>query len=97
MLMETDILRVLRAIEAGEVRLTPDGRADPRQDLGRIGYTTSTGWHLVVFNDAGNWDYLEEITAPDGRSAGFEEMDTMPQVCTYQPSLEVSREIYGIG
>lgn len=29
--------------------------------------TLPSGWQVVVFSDCGEWDYLEWVTAPDGR------------------------------
>jgi hypothetical protein len=31
-------------------------------------YTTQEGWQIDVFDDACEWDYIERIVAPDGRS-----------------------------
>lgn len=30
-------------------------------------WKTPAGWSVCVFNDCAEWDYLESITAPDGR------------------------------
>jgi hypothetical protein len=30
-------------------------------------WRTPNGWTIRVFNDCGEWDYVEELEAPDGR------------------------------
>jgi hypothetical protein len=106
-LTEAEILQVLHAIETGEVQLAPDDMTrPPAHQNGNVPYTTSHGWELVVFNDAGGWDYLDRITAPDGRTAEFDDFAkpisddpftyTMPQVYFYRPPDAVARDIYGL-
>ncbi len=34
-------------------------------------WRTHSGWVVRVYNDCAEWDYLESITAPDGRSWAF--------------------------
>jgi hypothetical protein len=92
-LTAADILAVLQAIERREVQLIPDHEIHP-DDSGNMFYTTDTGWKLVVFNDLGCWDYLDSITAPDGRYATFDDIKRMPDVSDYTPSAEVEEQIY---
>lgn len=32
-------------------------------------------WEIVVFNDCSEFDYVDEATAPDGRTAEFDDWD----------------------
>ncbi len=34
---------------------------------GVVSWRTQGGWIVSVFNDCGEWDYLERVEAPDGR------------------------------
>lgn len=86
---EADLLAVLRAIEAGEVTITCE--IDPVYCV-HVEYRTSNGWRLVVFNDCGEWDYLDSAEAPDGRTWAFLEMSEAMQ--DYRPPDEVVRAAY---
>ncbi len=64
---EAEIFAVLYAIERGEIALEPID--DPREIFaGDVRYRASNGWTLTVFNDCNEWDYLDSVTLPDGRS-----------------------------
>lgn len=66
-----EVRRQMEAIASGEVILTAIGE-DP-QDVyaGNCHYEASNGWRVVVFNDCGEWDYLDGMEAPDGRTIDF--------------------------
>lgn len=34
--------------------------------FGNVEYNLPGGWKVVVFIDAGDWDYIDHIVAPDG-------------------------------
>lgn len=38
---------------------------------GHVEWRTPGGWIVRVFNDCGEWDYLAEIEAPDGRAWSY--------------------------
>lgn len=40
---------------------------------GNIEFVTENGWRIVFFNDVGELDYLDSITAPDGRTGSFDD------------------------
>ena len=64
------MLRVVLG-EEGIRRIT----AKTWQDVyaGNVEYETSDGWRLVFFNDCNDLDYLDSCTAPDGRTADFDD------------------------
>jgi hypothetical protein len=94
-LSEEAIREFLRAIEHGEVTLTPE--EEPQEVYaGIVRYRASNGWRIEIFNDANEWDYIEEIMAADGRSADFADSDTLPVMADYEPSDEVAWRCYGI-
>lgn len=62
---------------------------------GNCFYAASNGWKLVVFNDCGSWDYVDRVTAPDGRQADFDQI--IHFIEGYTPSDEVARRCFGIG
>jgi hypothetical protein len=45
--------------------------------------STSHGWRIQAYDDCGEIDYIEEITAPDGRSLSFEEISDEVQDTFY--------------
>lgn len=93
---EAELLEFLRAIEEGSVSLLP---VDDPQDIyaGNVAYAASNGWHITIFNDCNEWDYIEAVTAPDGRSLGFDAIDNeMPLARDYSPSDEAAWRRYGI-
>jgi hypothetical protein len=93
---EAELLEFLRAIEEGTVSLRPE--FDP-QDIyaGNVPYAASNGWHIRVFNDCNEWDYVDFVTTPDGRSLDFDSIDNdMPLAREYSPSDDVAWRRYGI-
>ena len=92
-LSEEEILLFLRSIERGEIRLDPT--VEPQEVYaGCVEYLASNGWHITVFNDANEWDYIEEIIAADGRGADFAEVSQMPGIADYEPSAEIAWSRY---
>jgi hypothetical protein len=79
---EREILDVIAAIESGAVTVVKDDVWDMG---GCPEFVTSTGWRFLVFNDAGQWDYFESVTAPDGRRIEPLDFDDMATVNDYAP------------
>lgn len=92
---EEELLEFLKRVEDGSVILVP---ADDPQDTfaGNVRYSASNGWGLVVFNDANEWDYIDEVETGDGRRLSFDEIESMPRASLYNPGDDVSWEKYGI-
>lgn len=81
---QTELGRVLRAIERLEITVTPD---QPVGYCGIESFTASNGWHFGVFNDCDEWDYLEWAEAPDGRRVTYQELVFIaPSLAAWQPS-----------
>jgi hypothetical protein len=81
-LSEKAIRDFLRAIERGDVTLRPE--VDPQEVYaGTVAYQASNGWRIAVFNDANEWDYIEQIVAADGRSVDFADSDELPVLEDY--------------
>ena len=92
---EHELLRFLDAVARGEITLTPD--YDPqRVYAGNVRYTASNGWRMVIFNDANEWDYIDAVETPDGRSLDYHAIDDMPTAGRYEPDNHVSWLRYGI-
>lgn len=85
-----EVLSVLRAI----------GPEDPAELVGSgwrdtyAGNVTWTfrGWTIVVFNDCMDWDYLDSVTAPDGRTWDFDEMTD--EVAYWEPEMDDRRRYW---
>jgi hypothetical protein len=72
-LPESEALALLKSIESGEVKVTPVNGPPEYFDV-YASYTTPCGWSLCVFNDVGEWDYLESIKSPDGREWNYSDV-----------------------
>lgn len=94
-LTENEILVFLKNIESGEIRLTPNVEAQ-QVFAGNVEYQASNGWRITIFNDANEWDYIDEIVTNDGRQIEYNQLESMPLVNKYVPSDEISWEGYGI-
>jgi hypothetical protein len=95
-LTETEVLAFLGQVERGEVTLT--SRWEP-QDVycGNVPYEASNGWHLVIFNDCNEWDYVDQVTSSDGRVYEFDDGEWQNgPVNSYSPTDQVAWEKYGI-
>jgi hypothetical protein len=94
-LSEHEVLAFLRDIETGIITLAPT--VEPQHVYaGNVEYTASNGWRIVVFNDANEWDYIDEIITADGRRMDFDHLEALPGLREYTPSKEVAWERYGI-
>jgi hypothetical protein len=94
-LTAAEIAAFLAEVEAGRVTLHPAG--EPQEVYASdVEYKASNGWTIVVFNDCNEWDYISEITAADGRTATFDDIQAMPDVKSYRPSDEMAWQRYRI-
>lgn len=68
-----DDVEILEALKSPVVRLdvAPSNREDPPRsvfDLSSMDdLVLANGWKVRVFWDCGDWDYIDEVEAPDGR------------------------------
>ncbi|MCA9317240.1 MAG: hypothetical protein KDB73_17260 [Planctomycetes bacterium] len=79
---EAEALRVIERIEAGVVGVSPSEPWGAWSNL--VSFTTTNGWRFVVFNDFGQWDYIEGVIDPEG--ARLVVSDQTPQLDAYAPS-----------
>ncbi len=69
--------------------------------LGDVEYRTSDGWHIVVFSDGGEWDYIHSMTTPAGNRLMLwpvserDESDLMLKLQNYHPPGEQAKTIWG--
>ncbi len=88
------VKQFLLSIESGEIRLTPT--SDPKQTYnGIVHYQASNGWHLSVFVDCDDWDYVETIITDDGETLDFNALDQMGLI-DYEPSESAIKTVYGL-
>ena len=72
---------ILKAIERGATTLTAE--AEPQASVVAIYKAHGGGfdaWEVAVFNDCGEWDYLEWVKTPDGREWHFPTTDFSPHL-----------------
>ena len=95
-LTESEVLAFLGDVESGAILLV--ALREP-QDVyaGAVEYAASNHWTLTVFNDANEWDYIEELCTADGRRCDYDMIFAqMPRVNAYQPSEELAWTRYRI-
>lgn len=94
---EEELLEFLKAIEEGTILLRPEECIPQDIYAGDVPYTASNGWRITIFNDCNEWDYVDQVIAPDGRSLSFDEIEDLMSVAReYTPDIEVSWTRYGI-
>jgi len=89
-------MEFFKAVEEGAISLRPE--ADP-QDIyaGNVPYVASNGWHIRIFNDCNEWDYVDHVETADGRLLDFDDIDdSMPIARQYVPEDDVAWRRYGI-
>lgn len=59
---------------------------------GHVDLQLGTGWTITVFNDCGDWDYVDAARAPDGREQ--DDWHTGDSVGWFDPSCMLSPPIY---
>ncbi|MCP3101054.1 hypothetical protein LZ198_19445 [Myxococcus sp. K15C18031901] len=103
-LTEDEVLAVLEALERGDVTI-PDAQRRAVEEAPRVlmPYLCSNGWCFLIFNDDFEWDYIERVTAPDGRWLVFEDMvgppggpSPMPRLYEYRPPPQVALDVWGL-
>ena len=69
-----EVVEVLRAVgeDRAVVRLKDPTQPWPHVHAGNVVFQV-LGWEISVFNDAGDFDYIDSVVAPDGRTGEFED------------------------
>lgn len=67
-----EILAAIADINAGRVACAIEGSWGY---TGAPWFRAANGWRFQVFNDCDEFDYFEEIVAPDGRRWEFDDID----------------------
>jgi hypothetical protein len=94
---EEELLEFLKAIEEGTVSLQPEECIPQDIYAGNVPYTASNGWRITIFNDCNEWDYVDHVIAPDGRSLNFDEIEDFMFIAReYTPDIEVAWSRYRI-
>lgn len=89
---EDEVMAVIDRIERGDLVVEPDCDWDVVWSP-QI-FMTADGWKFVVFNDGGQWDYIEHVGSPDGRWLEPQDIDEdkTPRLDAYCPaSVEIAR------
>jgi hypothetical protein len=64
--------RLMKEIDAGQVHIR---KLNSGASV-RVNYVTDNGWKLQVFNDVGDWDYLESAEDPNGNTLDYEDINS---------------------
>jgi hypothetical protein len=70
---EQDIVAMCEAVDAGELSVILEGgQTWDEAYSGNMSFLFGNGYRLVVFNDCGEWDYVDSYIAPDGTEMDVE-------------------------
>lgn len=94
-LTEAEILGFLARVADGSVTLACDYQPAELEGT-EVVYRATNGWALAVFNDSGEWDYLEWIDDGRGRVTYDRIYAEMPMVAAYAPDAATAWQAYGI-
>lgn len=66
---DAELAEVLNAADTGVVSISgiDSDDWDHTYSGGIMQFALGNGWRLGIFNDCGEWDYIEWIESPDGR------------------------------
>jgi len=78
-LFDNDLAEVLRRVAYGKTIPTVIGRTWDEVQAGNVTFEIE-GWTIVIFNDGDSLDYIDEVTAPDGRHADFDDWSNNPKL-----------------
>lgn len=70
--LAVEVADVLRRAIRGEIPVAIEGEDNWAEVFSGNVVFWFADWCIVLFNDALDIDYVDEVTAPDGRSATFE-------------------------
>ncbi len=85
-----EIRHVIDQVESGQLRAVPDAPWSVAWNLET--FRTANGWQFRIFNDGGQWDYVDSVEAPDGAVLCHPDIDRFPEIADYAPkSIEVAR------
>jgi hypothetical protein len=75
-----DILAMCEAVDAGELSVELEGGETWDQAYsGNLRFRFANGIRLVVFNDCGEWDYIDSYIAADGTRTEVDDWgDSLP-------------------
>lgn len=93
--IDDKLLGFLKAIERGEIKLVPNDRRP--MDFVLCEYKASNGWTICIFNDCGEWDYIEWIQAGGRRYSYHYLAKHCPKTADYAPPEEAIQNIYLLG
>lgn len=93
-LTEDEVDALLRRLVAGEITWEADRFGWSATYCGNVGFVTSDGWKVVVFNDCDEFDYIDSVESPDGRTISYDDMEgidgygTLPAMDAHLVDLE---------
>lgn len=83
---EQDIVAMCEAVDAGELSVELEGGETWEQayGAGNLTFRFGNGVRLIVFNDAGEWDYIDSYIAVDGTKTEVDWFDA-PLLLNWEP------------
>jgi len=78
-------IEVIRRADSGELDFTI---GVPWEDWGEPSYKVAGGWEFFIFDDGGQWDYIDHVICPDGSRLDTDGVDIA--LWGYRPVEELS-------
>lgn len=80
---------LIQAVLRGEKKLFYTGISWDEAYCGNVEFECD-GWKIVVFNDCDSLDYTDCVTTPDGKTADFDVLPTIYDVCCCAEGVDQS-------
>jgi hypothetical protein len=83
---EQEIVAMCEAVDAGELSVELEGGETWEQayGAGNLRFRFGNGIRIVVFNDCGEWDYIDSYIEPDGTRTEAEWLEN-PLLLNWEP------------
>lgn len=77
MVPREEVVEILTTIAAGDITPYAEGPTWHEVFTGNVAFI-ACDWRIVVFNDCGEYDYIDLVVAPDGRVGDYDDWDPEP-------------------
>src|ERR1017187_4164914 len=83
---EQEIVSMCEAVDAGELSVELEGGQswEEAYGAGNLRFRFRNGFRIVVFNDCGEWDYIDSYIEPDGARTEAEWLED-PLLLNWEP------------
>lgn len=88
MVLHTEVMDVFKRVANKEIIpfIKPGTHNWEETFCGNVSFIVA-GWEIVIFNDCDDWDYVDSVVSPDGRTGEYEDWESK-----YDDSGELLKE-----